>query len=267
MTTLTNETTTFIKIGTFKRTIRASRRADRRLKRRNERTLQGELRNASQRSLKRHLQIERVAQQNGASNCPQTTETTIDVTQQGIVGRCEAGMRALQTWVSAEFTWLLKWMPYTEAASHSFTVDGIRGELQAEITKLQVHAKGDLASLRKSERDALRQLNLFKAMNGLTRAAHFPLSPLLALALAAMVLGESVANAYLFAEGNEFGLLGGWLQAGIVSLANVAMSFVIGLFVLPNLHYIRWWRRAMGQGELMRRMRAVRDPEVRAMTD
>jgi len=45
--------------------------------------------------------------------------------------------------------------------------------------------------------------------------------------IALMVLFESAANAYFFAQQSEFGLSGGLFQAAAVSLANVAVSFFI----------------------------------------
>ena len=39
---------------------------------------------------------------------------------------------------------------------------------------------------------------------------------------------EAVINAYLFSQGNEFGLLGGWLAAVIVSVVNVGCSAMLG---------------------------------------
>ncbi len=45
--------------------------------------------------------------------------------------------------------------------------------------------------------------------------------------IALMILFESAANAYFFAKQSEFGLAGGIFQAAAVSVANVAVSFLI----------------------------------------
>jgi hypothetical protein len=50
---------------------------------------------------------------------------------------------------------------------------------------------------------------------------------------------ESVLNGNLLALSNELGLLGGILDAGIISLLNVAWGFAVGRFMLPNL-----WHRS-----------------------
>ena len=51
-----------------------------------------------------------------------------------------------------------------------------------------------------------------------------------------LVIFESAANAYFFAQDSEFGLFGGVFQAAAVSLANVATSyFIIGYWGLRHI--------------------------------
>lgn len=54
--------------------------------------------------------------------------------------------------------------------------------------------------------------------------------------IAVLVLFESAANAYFFAQQSEFGLSGGLFQAAAVSLANVSISyFIIGFWGLRHI--------------------------------
>ena len=54
--------------------------------------------------------------------------------------------------------------------------------------------------------------------------------------IALLVVFESAANAYFFAQQSEFGLAGGVFQAAAVSLANVAVSFfIIGFWGLRHI--------------------------------
>ncbi|MEM5518615.1 hypothetical protein WNY37_16780 [Henriciella sp. AS95] len=54
--------------------------------------------------------------------------------------------------------------------------------------------------------------------------------------IALLVLFESAANAYFFAQQSEFGISGGLFQAAAVSLANVAVSyFIIGFWGLRHV--------------------------------
>ncbi|MEO0982594.1 MAG: hypothetical protein AAFX03_08070 [Pseudomonadota bacterium] len=63
--------------------------------------------------------------------------------------------------------------------------------------------------------------------------------------IALLVLFESAANAYFFAQQSEFGLTGGLFQAVAVSLANVAVSFfIIGYWGLRHASTPMEWRWA-----------------------
>ena len=54
--------------------------------------------------------------------------------------------------------------------------------------------------------------------------------------IALLVVFESAANAYFFAQQSEFGLAGGVFQAAAVSLANVAVAFfIIGFWGLRHI--------------------------------
>lgn len=61
--------------------------------------------------------------------------------------------------------------------------------------------------------------------------------------IALLVLFESAANAYFFAQQSEFGISGGLFQAAAVSLANVATSyFIIGFWGLRHVTSPWTWR-------------------------
>lgn len=74
------------------------------------------------------------------------------------------------------------------------------------------------------------------AGHGIHYVSDHPQVRLLNLSIVALlVLFESAANAYFFAQQSEFGLSGGLFQAAAVSLANVATSyFIIGFWGLRH---------------------------------
>ncbi len=55
-----------------------------------------------------------------------------------------------------------------------------------------------------------------------------------------MVLIESVLNGYLFAQKNEFGLLGGGFAAALISIANVGVSSISGYYSRFKNHINSW---------------------------
>lgn len=90
------------------------------------------------------------------------------------------------------------------------------------------------------------------AGRGIHYVSDHPQVRLLNLSIVALlVLFESAANAYFFAQQSEFGLSGGLFQAAAVSLANVATSyFIIGFW---GLRHASMPRSADGSGWFNRR--------------
>lgn len=94
---------------------------------------------------------------------------------------------------------------------------------------------------------ALEDLESFKVKNRLRREAVYPESHFLSFALLlSFVLIESILNGYFFAGGNDLGLLGGVLQATIISIINIVMGFLLGYLLLPQLNHIGKVRQYFG---------------------
>jgi hypothetical protein len=66
-----------------------------------------------------------------------------------------------------------------------------------------------------------------------------------------MIVFESLANAYFFAEGSSLGFLGGWIQSIVVSLLVIlASAKLIGSRVVPLLNHTREKWKVIGGGML-----------------
>jgi hypothetical protein len=114
------------------------------------------------------------------------------------------------------------------------------------IQRIKLESRDNLVRRRRAERRSLRELNWFKRHNGLTREADYPESRLLQLGIiSAVIVSESVANTYFFAQGSDLGLLGGLLQAFLVSILNVGLAIVVGILCLRNLHHVSGLRRGL----------------------
>lgn len=121
---------------------------------------------------------------------------------------------------------------------HALT--GLMARLQVEVTASTISDKTELLRRRAEERAARQYLKKFRAAEHITRPAEMPSSRVFHFAIVAVVIVlESAANMYFFAQGSELGLLGGLLQALIVSLANVGLAVATGMFVLPYLNHRR----------------------------
>ncbi len=108
--------------------------------------------------------------------------------------------------------------------------------LLSSIAELPQRHAAHLAYLRDKVAKAQKELKLFRHDNGLEeRDANYPDSKIFQIGFMVILLvGESFLNAVFLAEGNQFGLLGGWTEAVMISLIN-------GLFLGAILYWaVRW---------------------------
>lgn len=106
-----------------------------------------------------------------------------------------------------------------------------------------VRGLGEVARKRKEELEA------FRVKHHLMREAHFPTgtrSYFLYSLLLALVALEGILNAKFFAQGLDSGLLGGFLEAGIMATINVFIAFMIGKFAIPYANHHHNFLKALG---------------------
>jgi hypothetical protein len=116
-------------------------------------------------------------------------------------------------------------------------LDGSLQQTRFERQKLLIANGPALADLLRDEKSRLADLEAFKAGNRISRDAHYPASPVLAFGvLSILIIVEAGINGVLFADSSDQGLFGGWLEALVLSIANVGLAFLFGRVALPQLH-------------------------------
>ena len=66
------------------------------------------------------------------------------------------------------------------------------------------------------------------------------------MVLAVFVILESIINGMFFAEGSEAGIIGGVMQALVLSVLNVGVATLYAVYGLPYLFHRRAWGKVMG---------------------
>jgi len=188
--------------------------------------------------------ILREAHAHGRENYPPRDENGLTPIEQEIIDRCEERISALRRYAERQLHRSAAEFRKYELTAVDLDIKGAAEEAAHKIALLRGATKDNLLQSRLVERDRFRELSHFKAENNLSRSALYPQSRLLAISLLlAIIVGEAVLNARLFATVDVLGLLGGWLQALIVSVMNILPSFLVGIVALRNLHHRRMWRR------------------------
>jgi hypothetical protein len=107
------------------------------------------------------------------------------------------------------------------------------------INRVYQENEAELKQLKEQYTVALDDLQAFKRMHVLRREADYPSSSLKSFGLLFLMLVlETALNASFFAQGNDLGLLGGAIQAFLISLVNVCFGFMVGYFILPWKNYV-----------------------------
>lgn len=122
-------------------------------------------------------------------------------------------------------------------------------KFETDVEKLWEDFKAEQGKLLDSHSSKTKELNIFKEKNELTKkgrhSARYPESTYLHLGvLFVSLLIEGIANMSFFPQ--DLGLIGGFTTAFLVSLANVAVCFVIGWMFLRELNHINVYRRIIG---------------------
>ena len=102
--------------------------------------------------------------------------------------------------------------------------------VEPSLEKLKSDHAAPLYQAKENEARALKHLRWFQQKHGLHyRAASYPQSPLYHFAIvAALALVEWVSLAAFYAEGSDFGLVGGVLIAMTLSIVNISLAILSG---------------------------------------
>lgn len=190
--------------------------------------------------------VVRQAHADGSGNLPESDERSPNAIETQIIEGSEQRLGELRRHAQHEIERCRRELEKQELTPVDLDIAGPADEATHAFAMIRGTTRDALLERRKRERELYLELRHFKAENGLYRSALYVKSRILALSLLlALITGEAILNAKLFAYADPLGLLGGWLQAIIVSVLNVLPSFLVGIVVLRNLHHVSVWRRLL----------------------
>lgn len=195
---------------------------------------------------RKNLRLEVLGRQDGLENIPgsSTTGAEMTATEFQVVNVCQEKLDKVAKTTSYALSYLddsleKLYMKIGEPNFQRISQDG-----NFKIKELKQIAKNQLIDARKDERQQYGYLAYFKRSNGITRAAEYPESKILGYGLLIfIVVVETIINSYFFARASDFGLLGGAMQAAMVSIVNVLWSFVMAVIAYRGLHYRSAFRK------------------------
>ena len=182
----------------------------------------------------RALQVDEKASDAARHDNPNTRSATLDVTESEICAHftalarerresCEVRLARLQLDRKATAA-KIDVMQTRDAFARLLT------PVEPSLEKLRADHTAALSQAKENEARAVKHLRWFQQKHGLHyRAASYPASPLYHFAVvAALALVEWISLAAFYADGSDFGLLGGVLIAMTLSLVNVSLAILAG---------------------------------------
>jgi hypothetical protein len=188
---------------------------------------------------KKDFSIEKVAAEQGLKNNPPTTDTEFDEAQT-IIKNKSARVHTAERERTADY--LSKAKAHLESLKTkilNLSIESLGDNFTVKLKVQRSIVESNLKTLSKNKYEELRHLNFFKKINKIHAIARYPESSIFHFSiLLLIVLVETVANSYFFAQGNDLGLLGGYTQALLISVVNVGSSLLLGQYCLRYLIHI-----------------------------
>jgi len=197
------------------------------------------------------LKVTERAQNDAVAETPKTDDETMAGCQTEIITRI-GQMRRQAVSNARQFLNALSGQRHnTDANSVRRELYDIPTDCEIEIARLDARHAAKIKFLHDNVTKQEKNYDLFRQRNKLHSIAMYPESQVLHWAtIAALVILETLANAYFFQRGNELGYLGGIQQAFIFSLINVFGSIFVGANLFGFKNHIEFSKRLLGWSSL-----------------
>ncbi|HZI42023.1 MAG TPA: hypothetical protein VFD67_09980, partial [Gemmatimonadaceae bacterium] len=194
---------------------------------------------------RRTLEVDQKAADAGLHDSPKTVSTSLDANESEICAHFVALARQRRDACEVSLSRLSLDRKATaakidiEQTKDSFA--RLLNALEPGLEKLKSDHAAVLYQAKENEARALKHLRWFQQKHALNyRAAAYPESPFYHFAIvAAMALVEWVSLSTFYAEGSDFGLLGGVLIAMGLSVVNISLAILAGSLLRYVNHHSR----------------------------
>lgn len=198
-------------------------------------------------SVARQLRLDERGSEQGSQNIPSCDAEVPDTVESSIAAEVERfGRKAHEEYLTQRDLYEGRIRRALIHADQRMTVEAAG---QSVIKDFRAEVSNDLDQLYNLREEVVgreAEYQSFRRRHGLTRLPRLRSSrekAFMWLLLTLFLLLESVLNGNFFAEGSEAGLVGGVLQAFVLSVLNIGGSVLYARFGLPLLlHHDRQWR-------------------------
>ena len=187
--------------------------------------------NIDQERLAKELELSAAGRERGGNNQPESSAGKLDHLELKAISRVEELRRkGLENYETNRRVYSER---LNNAVSARMLVETEANDAKARFAEEVTKWRALMVSPRERVQEAFQWRTRFRELNGLDLRPAKPAAGwanIIGLGLL-MVILESAGNAYLFAQNNPLGFLGGLIAAILVSFGNVSMSTIMGMGV------------------------------------
>jgi hypothetical protein len=192
------------------------------------------------------LRLDERASEDGRANEPAADATAPSLAELDIRAAIErAARKAHEDYLSQRDLYETRLRLAVTSGEELVQIEAAGQSAIADYAAAVVEDRNHLHTLSKEVEDAEQEFHAFRSQHGLRRHPKLVSAQarlLHSLGLGIIVAIESVINGFFFAKGSSGGIIGGVLQAVVLSVLNVSVAAVYATYGMPRLIYrdIAW---------------------------
>lgn len=194
-------------------------------------------------AVRRELQPKEKGHAAAAEELPPSDATGPDTREVSITRYCQNELDAAHEKIRMGIDTLLRSIRQTTGKAYETKISQLRETGVSQIQSVAKQQRNVIESTLRHTANLEQSFERFREQNKRDTLPDLSKGGALSYAvLVVMVAIETAANGTLFAQGNDFGFLGGVAQALVFAAANVVLG-VITAHALRQATHIAWWRR------------------------
>lgn len=196
------------------------------------------------------LDIEKYAKKNGENNQPATDSESLDSVENKILSEIEQKKRKAEEEYERSINLYNDRINYGLLSMNQIILVESAGV--DALTDFKIQAQADLDHLYEVYREVEgreRDYNMFRTNNHLERMPNIVSVSKWRVRIAFLVLIviiESIMNGFFYAEGSHAGIIGGIIEAVVLSLLNVSIAWIYTVFIMRCLWHTKLSLRIFG---------------------
>jgi hypothetical protein len=198
----------------------------------------------------RALAVDSRGAENGRVSLPGAQDTQPDSVELDILAEIEKRYRkALEEYRTELATYETRIRDAAASSDFRVEIESAGQNALADFQAFAINNRNHLVVVQAEARGSHDEYQQFRARNALVRLPRLVSDPARALrwiVIAIVFLLESILNGMFFAEGSQAGLVGGVLQAAVLSLLNLGGAVLFATYGLPALLHRRVGVKLMG---------------------